>query len=211
MAEKIYGDLVVKRGMFAEVRSDRGLRVTTITANETLDLNAYSWQKLKNVTSALNVILPAATTLKLGWSVVVQNDPTSTFNLLVKDGGAGATLKTLLPGHAYEFTCQSIGAAAGVWYLTQLDDTSIVVASRYSTDFNATSDWGVAAGGLYTLTILGSAHGRGVNPTVTVFETVGAVESKVGLDVAFNNTTGDVSLVVPETPDCRFAGRALLI
>lgn len=210
MAQKIFGDLEVKRSIFGEVRTDRGLRAVTITADETLNLNSYSWQKIKNVTSALDVNLPDATTLKAGWSVVIENDATSTFNLVVVDAGTN-TIRTLTPGEAVEFTVQSIAAAAGVWHLTKREDAGSVPASRYTTDFNATTDWGTASGGEYTITILGSAHTRGLNPSVTVFETVGAVESKVSLDISYDNTTGDISLVIPEHPDMRFAGRVLII
>lgn len=211
MSQKVMGDLVVKRGMFAEVRADRGLRVATITANETLDLNSYSWQKLRDNTAADSVILPSATTLKLGWAVVVENNALSTYNLVVKDGGAGATIKTIAPGEAYEFTCQSISAAAGVWHVMSLTDVSSIVASRFTTNFDAATDWGSPSAGYYTYTVLGSAHTRGVNPSVMVFETSGSVESKVALDISYDNTTGDISLVVPDSPDCRFAGRILVI
>lgn len=210
MATKIYGDLDVKRSIFGEVRTDRGLRAATITTAETLNVNSYSWQKLTNATSALDVNLPDATTLKLGWAVVVENPVASTFNLVVKDAAAG-TIKTITPGHAFEFTVQSIGAAAGVWHVASMDDISTVSASRYSQDFNATSDWGAAAGGYYTITITGATHTRGNNPVATVFETVGSVESKVGLDLSYDNTNGNVSIAVPDVPDCRFAGRILII
>jgi len=208
---KVMGDLVVKRGMFAEVRADRGLRVATIVTDETLDLNSYSWQKLKDVTAADNVILPDATTLKLGWAQVIENDSTSTYSLSVKDGGAGAVLQVVAPGEVYEFVCQSIGAAAGVWRVVSLENTTIVAATRYTEDFDATTDWGAAGGGYYTITITGATHTRGLNPTVIVFETAATVETRVDLDISYDNTTGDISLVVPETPDCRFAGRALII
>ena len=207
---KVQGDLIVKRGIFAEVRADRGLRVATITTDETLDLNAYSWQKLKDITASDDVNLPDATTLKLGWSVVVENDSTSTYALVVKDS-AGGTLKTIAIGDSYEFTCQSIGTAAGVWHVTSLEDSTVTVASRYTEDFDATTDWGSPSAGVYTFTVLGSAHTRGLNPSVMVFETASTVESKVDLDISYDNTTGDISLVVPQTPDCRFAGRILVI
>lgn len=208
---KVFGDLTIKRGMFAEVRADRGLRVATITTPETLDKNAYSWQKLTNATSTLAVNLPDATTLQMvGWAVVIENPSASSYNLTVKDAAAG-TVKTVIPGTAFEFVCQSVSSAAGVWHVTDMGDATVAAATRYSQDFNATTDWGSPSAGAYTLTVLGSAHTRGVNPTAMVFETNSTIESKVELDMSFDNTTGDVSLVVPQVPDCRFAGRVLIM
>lgn len=207
---KVFGDLIGKRAIQGEVRVDRGLRVTTITTAETLDKNAYSWQKLRNNTSTLAVNLPTATTLMLGWAVVVENPAASTFNLTIKDASAG-TIKTLIPGVAYEFTCQDIGSAAGVWNVTELGDTAVLSAPRYAQNFNNTTDWGTAAGGYYTITVTGATHTRGINPIARVFETSGAVESEVELDLSYDNTTGDVSLAVPETPDCRFTGRTVIV
>ena len=204
---QVKGDLLVKRTMTAEVRADRGLRAATIVTDETLDLNAYSWQKLKDITAADAVILPDATTLPAkGWAVVVENDATSTYSLTVKDGGAGGTIKVVAPGEAFEFVCQSISAAAGVWHITSMEDTTVQIAARYQQDFNATSDW--TAG---VITITGATHTRGLNPQAQVYEVSGAAETRVDLDIAYDNTTGDVTLTVPIIPDCRFQGRCVIM
>jgi hypothetical protein len=216
MANKVFGDLTIKRGMFAEVRSDRGLRVATITVNETLDNNAYSWQKLQNNTASLDVNLPAANTLQLvGWAVIIENNALSTFSLVVKDS-TGAIIKTIVAPaagsiRAYEFVCQDISTAAGVWYTVSMEDTAVQAASRYAYDFNATNNWGDASAGNFTLTASGVDHTRGLNPSVMVYETAGPVQTMVDLDLRYNGTTGDVSLVVPETPNCRFAGRVVIL
>lgn len=85
-------------------------------------------------------------------------------------------------------------------------------AERYSDTFNATSDWGSASGGQYTITILAATHGKGTTPSVLVFEDIGgSVYELVGLNALQINALGDVSLKVLETPDNRFAGLVLII
>jgi len=204
---KVMGDLQVKRTMTAEVRADRGLRSATITAAETLNKNSYSWQKL-TAAAPQDVIMPDATTIINGWQVTIQ---AITSDLTVKDGDTGATIKVVPAGETYQFTCTDNSSTAGEWHSYTLEDFGAIAATRYASDFNATTDWGTAAGGVYTLTVTGATHLRGVNPSVLVYETAGAVETRVDLDISYNSSTGDVSFVVPEEPNCRFAGRAVFI
>lgn len=216
MANKVYGDLIIKRGVFAEVRADKGLWAETIIANKTLDKNSYSWQKLRNNTSALDVNLPDATTLQMvGWAVTIENNSISTFAINVKDS-AGGLIKTIAAPaagtiRAYEFVCQDISLAAGVWYTVSMEDTAVQSASRYSGNFGNGVDWGGVVGGEYIFTASGVDHTRGLNPSVMVFETAGSTETMVDLDIKYDNITGDVSLVVPDSPDCRFAGRVVIL
>lgn len=208
MAQKIFGDLTVKRAIVGEVRVDEGLRVATITGTETLTLNSYSWQKL-TAAAPQDVILPDATTLPVaGWKITIQE---ITSDLTVKDGGAGATIKVVPAGTAYTFTCQAKATAAGVWHFYALDDAYVPTVSKYAQDFDATTDWGVEGAGYYTITITGATHDMGVNPTVVVYETTATTEAQVDLDISYDNTNGNVSLVVPSDPNCRFAGRVIIM
>ncbi len=84
-------------------------------------------------------------------------------------------------------------------------------AERYTDTFNATSDWGSASGGLYTITVLAATHGKGTAPSVMVFELVSGNYELVGIHTLQINVAGDVSLKVLETPDNRFAGLVLII
>ena len=207
MAQKIFGDLDVKRAIIGEVRVDEGLRAATITADETLTVNSYSWQKLTAITPH-NVILPSALTLPIaGWKIVVQ---AITSDLTVKDS-ASTTIKVVPAGTAYVFTNQDITTAAGVWHFYTLDDAYIPAVKKYAQDFNATTDWGTSVGGYYTLTIVGATHTMGLNPTVIVYETTATTEAQVDLDISYNNTNGNVSLVTPDVPNCRFAGRVVIM
>jgi len=82
----------------------------------------------------------------------------------------------------------------------------------YTESFDATTSWGAASGGLYTITVLASAHGKGTSVSnVVSYETVGGDSEKVlPNEVLVDNTTGDVSLTVSETPDGRFAGKLII-
>ena len=206
---KVMGDLNVKRTMTAEVRADRGLRVATITPStpEALDLNAYSWQKL-TAAAPETVVMPDATTLPIaGWQVVIE---AITSDITVTDFD-NTVLKVVPAGQAYQFTCQDIGSTAGVWHFYTLEDFGAIAATRFKKDFNATSDWAGPSAGKYTITVTAATHLRGVNPSVLVSETVGGVEERVEVDIAYDDSTGDVRITVPQHPDCRFAGRALFV
>lgn len=80
---------------------------------------------------------------------------------------------------------------------------------NYFTTFNNSSDWGSASGGQYTLTILASTHGKGLNPIVQILEQSGSDFLSVVLTHKLNSS-GDVILEVLETPDNRFAGKIII-
>lgn len=75
--------------------------------------------------------------------------------------------------------------------------------------FNSTTDWGSPSGGLYTLTILATTHGKGINPLVHIFENSGLDFLAIGIGYKLN-TSGDIIIEVLETPDNRFAGKAII-
>ena len=82
----------------------------------------------------------------------------------------------------------------------------------FTDTFDATTDWGSPSGGLYTITILASTHGKGTSVSdVIVYETVGGDSEKVIPNEIFvDNTTGDVSFNVSQSPDGRFAGKVVI-
>lgn len=80
---------------------------------------------------------------------------------------------------------------------------------NYFATFNATSDWGSASGGQYTLTISAATHGKGLNPVVQILEQSGSDYVAVVLMHKLN-ASGDVILEVLETPDNRFAGKIII-
>jgi hypothetical protein len=79
--------------------------------------------------------------------------------------------------------------------------------------FDATTDWGAPSAGLYTITVLATTHGLGVNVNaIEIYETIGSTSVFTLVnDVIIDNSTGDVSITVTETPDGRFAGKIVII
>lgn len=84
-------------------------------------------------------------------------------------------------------------------------------AERYTLSFNATTDWGAASGGFYTITVLESAHTRGVTPMFGIYELVAAQYQLVTVDQAQMDGSGNISFRVTDSPDLRFAGLILVI
>jgi len=208
MAEVIKGDLDVCRTVDAR-RVNTGLISKTITAAEQLEIHSPNWNILESAT-AQSVILPDASTLPLGWEVTVQAG-TSTLNVNTFDASSPVLLNSVEPGTAYKYTLVENADGAGVWYRNLLEEAESMASERYCETFDATTSWGAAVGGYYTLVVPQATHTRGVNPTVDTFETVGTDNVEVTPDELKVSATGDVSIRVVETPDCRFAGKAVFI
>jgi hypothetical protein len=80
----------------------------------------------------------------------------------------------------------------------------------YSASFDATSSWGTASGGEYTITITEATHGLGTNVQVQAFELTGGNYQHVELDIVIS-PSGDVNIKVTEVPDLRFQGKVVII
>lgn len=74
--------------------------------------------------------------------------------------------------------------------------------------FNATTNWSLVADE-YILSIPASTHLKGANPQVQILEVDGADFANVIVYTAINST-GDIIVVVPQSPDTRFAGKAII-
>lgn len=77
-----------------------------------------------------------------------------------------------------------------------------------SIEFNSTSDWSSVADE-YVLTIPASTHLKGLNPQIQVYEIEGSDFASVIVYTAINST-GDIVVAVPQSPDNRFAGKAII-
>ena len=91
-------------------------------------------------------------------------------------------------------------------------NANALVEGAYSQSFNATTDWGSASGGFYTITIPQATHNIDAIGTLQTFEDLGSnIFANVLPDrLSFNSSTGDVSFRVTETPDGRFAGQVTI-
>lgn len=82
-------------------------------------------------------------------------------------------------------------------------------AERYFATFNNTTDWTLSSPN-YVRTITAATHGKGVNPSVSVFELNGSDYELVNVGITISNI-GDVTISVSETPNNRFNGLILII
>jgi hypothetical protein len=84
-------------------------------------------------------------------------------------------------------------------------------ASAFSYPIGGMINWGTASGGYYTLTILASTHGKGTSPAVQVFESIGGGNYDLVIPETIRiNSSGDISIIVPEIPDLRFIGKVII-
>lgn len=217
----IRGDISVSRtGVFGR-RADQGLMtLPALDAGYAVLRHSHAWL---NVTTDDNgtqtVTLPDATTLPLGWNIVLHN--IGAVDAIPVNDNAATLLRTLMPtganNFAYSFTLIGNGTAAGVWYMYALDDFETQVAGRYVRPFNATTDWGTASNNFFSITTLQTAHVRGNYPIFQTFQTVGTDNIQVITDRALVNASGDVVLRVTSgdtedtDTDARFAGYLVLI
>lgn len=208
MAE-VKGDLKVCRSIDAARRVNQGLRALTITGAEQLELHSHYWQQI-TAAATQDVILPDATALPLGWSVVVEAK-TSNISVKTYDPTTPVLRKTVTPDRAYEFTLVDNGTDEGTWYVNFLEEADTLATARFTSTFDATTDWGTASGGYFTIAITQATHTRGTSPQVMVYEESGSDFIKVELDELKVLANGDVELRVPESPDCRFAGKVVMI
>ncbi len=197
---------VLGKGDFGR-RANQGLITKSLSASETLTSISHYWQRF-TLTGAQDVILPDATSLDNGWEVVIHNADDSD-TLTVKDG-SNTVLQTISAGKAYTFTLVDNTTSAGVWYITVLPQTELLPADRFSISFNATTSW-TDAGTIFTYTVLASTHGKGTTPAYVIQELSGTDYKDVICQDVTVNSSGDITLSVAKTPDCRFAGRIIVL
>jgi hypothetical protein len=131
----IKGDLNVSRKIDAERRVDEGLKDWGIlSGNISVDVNAHAWHTANPNLSDKNFTLPDATTLKLGWEIVVENIGTDK-NILLKNY-IGATLSTIEKSSAVKATLRDNSTSNGVWYIEDMNPNltkaGIIISSGFT-------------------------------------------------------------------------------
>jgi len=84
-------------------------------------------------------------------------------------------------------------------------------ATAYTSTFDATTSWGSASLGLYSINILESVHGKGANPVVQIYELRLGSYELVDVDALIVDGTGNVTMVVTQVPDTRFQGKIIIL
>lgn len=86
----------------------------------------------------------------------------------------------------------------------------VVQSPNYVQTFNATTDWGAASGGFYTITIPLATHSKGNNPVIQIFELIGSDYDVVETTVFIDSVTGAISFKALQSPDSRFQGKIVI-
>lgn len=84
-------------------------------------------------------------------------------------------------------------------------------ATAYTQSFNATTSWGTASGGLYSITIPETTHARGAHPVIQVYELVGGDYELVDVNDIIVDGVGNVTMTVTEISDARFQGKIIIL
>lgn len=177
-----------------------------ISATESIANYSSYWQNL-SATVSQDVVLPDATTLTAGWGIVIKASGTAGLNIKTYHATTPVLLHTVDASKAWEFVLLDNSTAAGTWQKVLKADSEQAAAARFTQAFNATTDWGSASGGFYTITIAAASHLKGEFPDAQAWYDNGtAYESNTIADVRIIKTTGAVELKATSTPDNRFAG-----
>lgn len=204
---QVRGDLEVKRTGIFDRRADEGLNDESISTSLSLTRHSARYQLLNSTSGNNLVILPDATTLPNGWAVEIFNDGDTA--LQVQDDQDSGTFDDIAVNGGNRYILLNNGTAQGTWYVEPMETSA---TAKYSDTFDATTDWGSASGGYYTITYLASTHGKGTTPSYQIEITDGGTGyNRVEVDQVNVNASGDIAFRVPEDPDLRFAGRITVI
>lgn len=209
---QVKGDLSVKRSLTVDRRITDGFSAETIVAIRNITVNDYAWLRITNTTTQ-DIVLPDATTLLNGWKQVIDVPSTSGASVNVKTYHATTPvlLKNILAGRTYTFILVDNSTSIGVWKIEFIEESEFVPVERFVSTFTATTEWGTASGGFYTITVTEATHGRGVQPLVTIQELSGSDYINVSPHSILILANGNISISVPDSPDLRFAGRMIIV
>ncbi len=176
-----------------------------ISATEAINGESSYWQNLSAAVTQ-DVVLPDATTLQNGWSVVIKASGAAGLNIKTYHMTTPVLLLSLSATKVYEFVLLDNSTAAGVWQKIVKLDSEQSKAAFFTQAFNDTSDW-TLNGGVYEIIIPVSTHMKGDIVDAKAWRDNGA-EYELGTiaDVRVVKATGAVRLVATSIPDNRFTG-----
>lgn len=209
------------------------LNTITLSGNDTATLNVGGGGTLGTAAftaaSAYEVPITFSTGLTRSTNTITVNTSQNisvlsnlTSNGFVKTGSGNGTLSVdttvYAPVASPTFTgIPAAPTAAGGTNTTQIATTAFVTSAaaaaiaKYTSTFDATTSWGSASGGVYTITIAAGTHGKGTSPLVMVQEAASSDWVTVIPEDVIVRSTGNVEIKVSETPNGRFAGRVIIL
>jgi hypothetical protein len=150
-----------------------GMQSIATAGSTTTFTNTTPYYTIFTGTQGQTVVLPNATTLKVGWKFEIDND--STQAIVVQANGGGA-FWTIAPGCDILATCTNIGSAAGTW---EKDYSSAKAASGKS------------------LTISNSMTLAGTDSTTMTFPTTNATIARTDAANTFTGTQTITTVTAP--------------
>lgn len=207
------GELGVGTQLYSR-STQTGFSIEALAATRTI-LATNDLQRLYlSCSSNKDAILPDAQTLEVGWSKEIECAYDSTGSIILKtyDAVTPAVLKTLAPEIAIKVYLLDNSTAAGVWSVDYIQKTASIIADRYVFGFDATTSWGTASNGYYTIQVTAVTHGMGSNPTSKLQKSVNTSFKDTFSDGGGVTTdaSGNITFRVPESPNLRFAGRLIV-
>jgi hypothetical protein len=208
-----YEDAAFKRVVNAERRVNQGLDGLEIA--ETLYLREFDkdFIRITNVSAtSLDVILPEAGSVPLGYDVKIQLVMGPTLRVLPVD-------KSLPEGGTLGFRLVGNLTPEGEWLVYSIGEDPIV-PEAYCLTFRANYSAWVEGPESWTISIPAIEHGFGTQPLFTVYEGIAplghslhapppAPLMSVGSDARMD-VLGNIEIVAEKYPDLRFAGRIVV-
>jgi hypothetical protein len=183
----------------ADVIVDGGGQVTTVNINAAGsayligDILTIAGNVIGGTTPAQDIAVTVTDTNNI-YSIYIYNGDLQTPILLQE-----ITKPTNPSIGAYLFTLLDNSTTGGRWYVTSLENSGDVPASRYTKNHNNTSDWaGPTYDEYYTISVTSSTHGRGDKPAVQFFGGTGIIR---GTNTSTSLTNGETANINggPET------------
>jgi len=210
----IRGSLSVLKKLTVGTRVNEPVKTQTISSDLQLTADSVKVQRI-DASVAVSVILPDATSLPEGWAVEIEVIGSATVTIKTYHATTPVTLRTAITGQSYYLRLgdNNSGAdAAGDWFVNLLEEADKMASERFVLTHNATTDWGTASGGRYSISVPAATHGRGTHVAVAGFymdsgsDVVEVIPDEVVID-----SSGNVTFYVTEQPEGRYAGKAILI
>ena len=214
MSDQHLGNFSVS-GQSKAKRFHDSVNAETISADRAIVPLDYAWLALTPNASGLKAVLPDATGLENGWSIIISNE-SSTQPLTINSNG-GALLKSIAATvgaddtKMYKVMLLSNSTSAGNWKVIELGDLTFSAQASYIANF-ASTDFPNAVSGFRTLTKtqtsgLGVAtHGKGANPSFIIQRKDGSDFRNVSLH-DLSKANGDLELKVLDGD--QFDGRVI--
>jgi len=174
-----------------------------------------SWTTLVDYTGNTNTDVDVFTWDEIEVLCLVFHSSSNVVNILATsfDSQAGTTYtlpdSSQVEGSVVSFTSSDSSVTITGNPSTNEIDFSVALGSvsKYSEDFNATSDWTLNVD-QFEIEVLEATHNKGLLPFVMVLD---SNEDLVEVFTNIDTTTGDVLISVPTNPDLRFEGKIIIL